>query len=569
MYDVAVIGGGPAGSTVASMLMRYAPTMKVVVLERERFPRDHVGESQLPMVCEVLNEIGAWDAVEAANFPIKIGATYRWGQTADLWDFEFVPGVDFDDAPRPGKFEGLRAQTAFQVDRATYDDILLRHSAALGAEVRQETRVAGVDRDGDRITGLRLADGETVRARYYVDASGSAGVLRRAMDVETEAPTQLRNIAIWDYWQDAEWAVTLGNGGTRIQVMSLGWGWIWFIPIGKTRTSVGLVMPASAYKESKLRPSDLYNKALAEEPRIAHLLRNATREQKLATTKDWSFWSDRAYGENWFLTGEALGFADPILSAGMTLAHTGAREVAYTILELDRGELDPQWLKQRYEETQTTRLRAHIKFAEFWYAGNGIFQDVREYTREIARDNGLELNADDAFRWLSTGGFSSERLDTAQLATWDVTAMKILAQQFCGGDANWAISENNVLTLDLEGATNEEIPGLRDGRIERVKCYARAGRKLPKFGLYRVLTRALAKYDSAPLVMREAEAILAREGANPAEFRSKLVQTLEAMVAEGWVKASRREGMPHIAVKTPDETWAIHANRDPEPAPVR
>jgi flavin-dependent dehydrogenase len=233
-YDVAIIGGGPGGSTAGSLIKKYRPELRVLILEKERFPRDHVGESQLPPLSDILYEMGCWDDVEAANFPIKIGVTYRWGKNRDLWDFEFLPLGDSKDEPRPAKYEGQRRQTAFQVDRARYDDILLRRAEALGCEVREQTRVSGVRRDGDRVTGLEIGrEKEVVTARHYIDASGHIGVLRRAMGVETHVPTRLQNIAIWDYWENADWAVEIGVGGTRVQVMSVGYGWIWFIPLAR------------------------------------------------------------------------------------------------------------------------------------------------------------------------------------------------------------------------------------------------------------------------------------------------------------------------------------------------
>ena len=139
-HDVAIIGGGPGGSTVASFLKLYNPDLRVVVFEKEKFPRDHVGESQLPVVGQILDEIGVWDKVEAANFPIKIGATYLWGSSPQPWDFEFLPLSQFRDQPRPAKFEEDRQLTAWQVDRAVYDKILLDHARELGGEVLEGTQ---------------------------------------------------------------------------------------------------------------------------------------------------------------------------------------------------------------------------------------------------------------------------------------------------------------------------------------------------------------------------------------------------------------------------------------------
>ncbi|WP_426559817.1 tryptophan 7-halogenase [Dapis sp. BLCC M172] len=115
-YDVVIIGGGPAGSTAGTFLKKYAPNLQVLILEKEKFPRDHVGESQLPGISDILAEMGCWDKVETANFPIKIGATYRWGKDPELWDFDFIPVAEFKDEPRPAKYEKQRKITAFQVD---------------------------------------------------------------------------------------------------------------------------------------------------------------------------------------------------------------------------------------------------------------------------------------------------------------------------------------------------------------------------------------------------------------------------------------------------------------------
>jgi len=198
-FDVVIIGGGPAGATVATFLKKYNPALSVLILEKEKFPREHVGESQLPLVSHILDEMGVWDKVEAADFPIKLGVSYTWGQVSEPWEFDFFPTEEFTDEARPAKYEGQRQHTAFQVERAEYDNILLRHAEGLGTQVREETLVREGLRDDDTITGLKLDTGETVTAKHYVDASGHVGFMRRAMGVESEAPKELRTIAFWDY----------------------------------------------------------------------------------------------------------------------------------------------------------------------------------------------------------------------------------------------------------------------------------------------------------------------------------------------------------------------------------
>ncbi len=112
--------------------------------------------------------------------------------------------------------------------------------------------------------------------------------------------------------------------------------------------------------------------------------------------------------ENWFLVGESAGFADPILAAGMTLTHVSAKEAAYTILELEQGKHDATWLKHHYEDNQKRRIKQHIRFADYWYAANGQFSDLQKHCRDIAKDAGLKLTPEQAFRWLSQGGFTND-----------------------------------------------------------------------------------------------------------------------------------------------------------------
>lgn len=544
-YDVVIIGGGPAGSTVATYLLKFAPDLKVAVFEREKFPRDHVGESQLPFISYVLDEMGVWDKVEAAGFPIKIGATYRWGKQADLWFFNFL-GEEFVEDPRPAKFDGHRRNTAMQVDRAKYDDILLRHAESLGAKVFEEASVRKVHREKDRVTGVEVDGHGLITARHYVDASGHVGILRRAMGVQVEYPTNLQNVAFWDYWQNTEWAETIGKSGTRVQVMSLGYGWIWFIPISPTRTSVGFVTPAEYFKKSGMRPEQLYAKALSEEERISELLANATREDKFATTKDWSFVAKRQFGENWILAGESSGFADPILAAGLTITHAAAREVAFTLLELDRGERDAKWLKESYERRLERRIRNHIRFADYWYTANSQFSELKEFTAEIAKDNGLALDPDSAWRWLAQGGFIDEDLFIGNGGI-EVSGIRDFAEFLYGASPESVLSQNNVFKLDLQGATWHERAVYADGRVHPDPGYLRGTNLLPIRGVFEFWIDILQRESKLPAIMKLVQQVQAANQNDPAfrkEIMNKSTSALEAMIADGWVEASYDPSLP-------------------------
>lgn len=568
MVDVAIIGGGPAGSTAASLLKKYQPDLSVLVLEADRFPREHIGESQLPPIGEILHEMGAWDKVEAANFPIKIGGTYRWGQTDELWDFEFLDLQHVVNEPRPAPFAGWRTRTALQVDRFIYDKILLDHAESLGAEVRQGVKVTKVEHVNQVVQSLTTSDGQTIEAKHYIDASGGAAVLRRALGVDCDIPDVLKNIAIWDYWQNADWAVEIGVGGTRIQIMSLEYGWIWFIPLGPTRTSVGLVLPADYYKKSGESPEEIYRRAISEEPRIAALMTNATSEGLLQATKDWSFVAKQTAGKNWFLAGESAGFADPILSAGMTLAQVGAREAAYTILELERGNHDAKWLRQRYDEAQRDRVWQHIRFATFWYTGNGRFTELFEETRRIAKDAGYDMDPNQAFRWFASGSFTHDS-PTAHVAHHGLATAKYIAQLMTQKAVDWEVAKVNVLRVNLAGAKEELASEYRNGTIQAIKSYRRDGKVLRLSNLNELLIKAISGQSDIQNVLNMLASHFSRYSQHPSDIQERMVRSIEALEAlllEGWVIGTLDPKRPLINMTTPWEDGPIiHSNQDPDP----
>lgn len=554
-YDVAIVGGGPAGSTVASLLRKYNPAVSVLIIEKEKFPREHVGESQLPGISAILDEMGVWEKVEAANFPVKIGANLTWGKAGDNWEFDFYPAEEFVDEPRPAKFEGQRRHTAFQVERAIYDDILLRHAEELGTEVREETMVAEVLREDDRITGFKLASGETITANHYVDASGHVGLLRRAMGVESKAPKELRNVAFWDYWDNAKWKVEIGNGATRVFVRSLPFGWIWFIPLGPSRASVGLICPSEHYKDKNLPPHELYNQALEMEPDISALLSDAKSElggESVHSTKNWSHLSQRLAGENWWLCGESAGFADPILAAGMTLAHNSAREVAYSILEIEGGAEDGAWIRQRYDEKNRKNIDQHIRFAQYWYAANGCFTDLQDHCTAIAKDAGLKLAPKDAWRWLAQGGFANESVGHASLGSFDLNASRHLVDRFLGGEQSMKIAAFNVFKLNLRGAKKDKIGDLRDGKIIRVPCHRRGDAVLPLAGVYGNMVEILQQTSDIATIYNAIVTNLQGRVAPGAMggLVTSYLQALEAMYIQGWVTAKLDPKKPKLEISS-------------------
>ena len=535
--DVAIVGGGPAGSTAGCLLKKYNPSLSVLIVERERFPRDHVGESQLPGVSRVLDEMGCWEQVEAANFPVKVGATYLWGRSSELWDFDFVPVAEVGSIDRPGVYKSKRSRMAFQVDRAVYDHILLKHASSLGCLVWEGVGVRSASVSSDKIEGLELSDGRFVRAGHYLDCSGHSGILRRALGVGIDSPTALQNIAIWDYWRGARWPERIGGEGTRVQVISVRNGWLWFIPIGTDRTSVGLVTSREHFKASGKMPALLYKEALAESSRISGFLDGASAEGPLQTTKDWSFVAERMHGPNWMLVGESSGFADPILAAGLTITQAGAREAAFTILEIERGT-NAELLKRLYSERQRTVLNTHIRFADYWYSANAQFVDLQAHVAEIARESGLDLSPEKAWAWLAQGGFIDTE-DGASLATFSPEAMMAVGQKLSDLPAARAIESCNVFTLKKRPVDRKFLPTYAGGRVRPLLVFKKDGKHWPMRYPFDAIYHALRASSRLSDLLASFKAVVEKF---PEEQRGlegfRIMLSLETLIRDGWVDAS-------------------------------
>lgn len=548
-YDVAIIGGGPAGSTCASLLRKYNPEIRVLILERDRFPRDRGVESALPPLNRQLLELDAWDKVEAAGFPVNSGATFRWGSYRDLWKLDLLLGEDFADTPRPAKLEGQRTKTTFHIERATYDKILLDHAAELGAEVREGTAVVEVLRDGDRVEGLKLANGSVVTATWYVDASGE-GAIRSALDVPVEEPSVMKTVAIWDAWENEAWAETICKNGSRARFLSVASGWLWFIPLSTTRASVGFVTHADYPADSGSSFADLYAKARQEDPFLAEALTGAKAAGVTQTSATTPAIAKRLVGDNWFLVGGAAGRVDPILMAGLVLAQGGARELAYVLLALKEEEHDPAWLKTSYEQQTQRRLSQQIHFADFWYAANTHLTALTPYTGGIASAAGFEVDAKEAFQWLSHEGFAIEQLTNPSYGFFDLGPVKAMLSMLTAQAVEWKLNEVNELKMNLGGAKDVQVPIYRNGKIQPVRGYVRGSTVLPFDGFFSLVLSAVHQERDAKGVMQ----IVRSQLGLPADFNGfhpQLVvclEAIEALLAEGWIKGTVNKKRPYVKV---------------------
>ncbi len=417
-YDIIIIGGGPAGSTTATLTRRYAPHLRILLLEKARFPRHHVGESLLAGASPVLQEMEAYDMVERAGFLEKLGATYVWGQNRQPWGFEFDAVVS--QLAAQGKTLPKIFTKAWQVKRAEYDHLLLKHAAASGVEVRQGARVTRVLRQGSggRVSGVEYSDESglhTVQSAWVVDCSGQSALLANELKLR-EYDQQMNNYALFGYWKGARWLHSyIGHPElTRICILTTPRGWIWYIPLSRDIMSVGLVTHRQTLKSMAGGPEKLYREEIAACPEIQGLLDKAylvrlTPDQKreVCAIQDWSYTSRQISGPGWAMVGDAAGFADPILSSGVMLAHELGQKAAYTLVSTFSAASDEQiaayW--QFYAETYRTYLRAYRDMASFWYSNNFSLENWFWQARRTLARSGSEFNLSEreAFNRLSAG----------------------------------------------------------------------------------------------------------------------------------------------------------------------
>src|SRR5438309_4301170 len=351
-YDVAIIGGGPAGSTAAALLAHAG--RRVIVFEREKFPRFHIGESLLPFSMKAFSRLGLHEKFLRAGFMKKHGGEIL-GACSE-------PGTKFYFK------DGYRSQTdhAYQVTRGDFDKVLLDHAVECGAEVHEETSVDRVEFSNEDIELGVKSNGtsNSIRARYLIDASGRTSVLGRQFKIK-KTYDHLQKLSIFAHY-DGVWRAEGIDGTLTVLIRAID-RWFWLIPLTAERTSVGVVLDSETFRKSKLKTEDFLEEALAGQPIIAKRMANARRVSQVYVEADFSYRSAQLHGDRWLLAGDAAGFIDPIFSSGVFLAVFSGELCADVLNEVLDHPRKARRLFAGYERAVNRAMDIYLRFVNAWY----------------------------------------------------------------------------------------------------------------------------------------------------------------------------------------------------------
>ncbi len=411
-FDVVVVGGGPGGSTLASLVAMQGS--RVLVLEKESFPRYQIGESLLPSTIHGICRLtGASEALSQAGFTLKRGGTFRWGSSERPWTFEFAV------SPRmagPTSF-------AYQVERSKFDKILLDNARRVGAQVREMCPAMGVIDDNERVRGVRYLDGNgserVAFSEFIVDASGNKSQIYQAVGGQRKYSEFFRGLALFGYFEGGK-RLTEPNAG-NIYCAAFDSGWFWYIPLSSSLTSVGAVVRHEMVSKVQGEPEKALMGLIKECPAIDELLSSAKRVTvgdygQLRVRKDYSYHNSAFWRPGMLLVGDAACFVDPVFSSGVHLATYGAllaaRSVNSVLAGLVSEKAAMREFEDRYRHEYGTFYEFLLAFYELHVDENSYFWQAKKVTNSSRCD--LEAFVD------LVGGISSGEAaltDAASAAT--------------------------------------------------------------------------------------------------------------------------------------------------------
>ena len=368
--DVAIIGGGPAGSAAGARLA--AAGLHVRIFEREKFPRFCLGESLLPHGNDLLREIGVWDKMANAGFVRKYGAEFTTGDNSRHHRIWFADHLGRDH------------EYTYQVDRATFDQLLPDHARENGCQVHEEARVTALTQISDDTFALDYtpADGpRRIQSRWIIDASGRHAFAGSRLGLKRSGTQKVRRVALYAHYSGARRHPGKAEG--HISIVRFSEGWFWMIPLAQDRMSIGLVLTADMVRGQNPEALEaIFARTVQETPAVRERLENATRLTPLHTTGDYSWKFSSFATSRVVLTGDSAGFVDPIFSSGVLLALQSGTKAADTILRAHRaGRALRRSERVAYTRSVTRWMKHYSRLIRAFYdtAGFEVFMSPRPF----------------------------------------------------------------------------------------------------------------------------------------------------------------------------------------------
>lgn len=366
--DVVVIGGGPAGSTVSTLIAQQG--FHVRLLEREKFPRFHIGESLIPETYWVLKRLNMLEKMKRSVFVKKCSVQFvnQHGKMSEPFYFT-------DHNPH-------ECSETWQVLRSEFDQMMLNNAREHGVEVHEGVRVREVLFEGDRAVGVRAQHEEgrleEIPARVVVDASGQSTLIARKFNLLVK-DAKLKKGAVWTYWKGAYRDTGRDEGATLVLQTKGKKGWFWYIPLHNDIVSVGIVRSFDDLFAGNRDHETIYNEELDNCPEAKRRVSMGTRCDRYYATKDYSYRATRCAGDGWVLVGDAFGFLDPLYSSGVLLALKSGQMAADAVVEgLRCGDLSAAQLGKWGPEFSQGMDRMRRLVCEY-YDGFSFGAFVRRY----------------------------------------------------------------------------------------------------------------------------------------------------------------------------------------------
>lgn len=512
-YDVVVIGGGPGGAMSGTLLADAGK--HVLLLEAEKFPRYHIGESLLSGTADLLKRIDVLDQLENDGYIKKHGVQWVWGESREPWT------VYFKDAL------AMPYDYGYQVERGAFDKMLLDNAREHGVDVREQHRVTDFALHDDETVTVTFRDAEgataMVRARWILDASGQGGMVTKRFHQQNWDP-YLKNLAVWSYWKGAKRPSGIDAGNTFLPAFDDGW-W-WFIPLRDDITSIGAVVDSKVLQQHRAAGMEAYYAdCLARTPELAERLRDAERTDAVHIARDWSYAYDRFTGNGYIAVGDAACFIDPLFSTGVHLAMLSGLLAATAVNTLlDKPEMDRDRILEFYEAAyrkEFGRLRAQVYFL---YGGHGASKD--------------------SYFWHARSQFDVPGLDPE----------KAFISLIAGAFQHRSWYSRYLQQLDVPGDLRTTIEQIFDGKstglgidphqpLERSKTYSIVD-DLAIDGAYLRPSRSVLSEDGATLALTEPlESLLGM-----ADGRTNSLQLVERLVEHAGQAREQAQSLLHEAV---------------------